>query len=430
MVIKHSTTHAPNDVVTSADWNKNLVGTLNHETELTNVTSDQHHPQSHNAASHSDITATGTAIDGAVGASHAAGSDNQVAGDFAHNSLSGLNDGTNYEHLSAAQVGALHGVNDANTSSATSAQGALADSALQSETDPIFTAWDKDYNDLTNTPTTITAGQASAITTNTTKVSYTDAVDVGLNTGARHSQNTDTALGAQSENLDMNTHKIVGVIDPETNQEAATKKYVDDSVAGAGGGDMLKTVYDTDEDGIVDKAESVDDGVNSATAANIEDAVTKRHANTLDHAQNTDTDLDATFEATFVKKVNNVNVLADITSSGANIEDAVTKRHAKNTDTALGAVSANINMNTHKLTSLSAPSTAGDSIRATAKITEALLGSATDLKHSQNTDTALGAQSENLDMNTHKIVGVIDPETNQEAATKKYVDDNVGFVWG
>ena len=31
-----------------------------------------------------------------------------------------------------------------------------------------------------------------------------------------------------------------------------------------------------------------------------------------------------------------------------------------------------------------------------------------------------------LDMKTHKIVGVVDPTTNQEAATKKYVDDNIG----
>ena len=31
-----------------------------------------------------------------------------VAGDFAHNSLSGLNDGTDYEHITAAQVAALH----------------------------------------------------------------------------------------------------------------------------------------------------------------------------------------------------------------------------------------------------------------------------------------------------------------------------------
>ena len=48
-------------------------------------------------------------------------------------------------------------------------------------------------------------------------------------------------------------------------------------------------------------------------------------------------------------------------------------------------------------------------------------------KHSANADTALGAQSENLDMNIHKIVGLVDPITNQEGATKKYVDDNMGI---
>ncbi len=35
-----------------------------------------------------------------------------------------------------------------------------------------------------------------------------------------------------------------------------------------------------------------------------------------------------------------------------------------------------------------------------------------------------------LDMNTNKIVGVVDPTANQEVATKKYVDDNVGGgIW-
>ena len=51
-------------------------------------------------------------------------------------------------------------------------------------------------------------------------------------------------------------------------------------------------------------------------------------------------------------------------------------------------------------------------------------------KHTQNTDTALGAQSENLDMNTHQIDNVTNPTANQDAATKKYVDDksNSGFA--
>lgn len=58
--------------------------------------------------------------------------------------------------------------------------------------------------------------------------------------------------------------------------------------------------------------------------------------------------------------------------------------------------------------------------------TMASIVDAVDKKHTQNADTALGAQSEDLDMNTHKVVSVVDPVNDQEAATKKYVDDNVG----
>ncbi len=57
-------------------------------------------------------------------------------------------------------------------------------------------------------------------------------------------------------------------------------------------GDMLKSVYDIDDDGIVDKAETIDDGEGaSATAVDVADAVTKKH----DHANKTT--LDAIEEA-------------------------------------------------------------------------------------------------------------------------------------
>lgn len=55
-------------------------------------------------------------------------------------------------------------------------------------------------------------------------------------------------------------------------------------------------------------------------------------------------------------------------------------KHSQNTDTHLGTVDANINMNTHKLTSLAVPSANGDSVRATTKITEVNLESAIDHK--------------------------------------------------
>jgi len=44
-------------------------------------------------------------------------------------------------------------------------------------------------------------------------------------------------------------------------------------------GDMLKSTYDTTGNNIVDKAESIDDGAgNTASAANLKDAVTKKHS--------------------------------------------------------------------------------------------------------------------------------------------------------
>ena len=73
----------------------------------------------------------------------------------------------------------------------------------------------------------------------TAPISSNWAYDHDNDANAHHTQNADTALGAQSENLDMNTHKIVGVTDPDDAQDAATKQYVDDNGGGAGALDDL-----------------------------------------------------------------------------------------------------------------------------------------------------------------------------------------------
>lgn len=52
--------------------------------------------------------------------------------------------------------------------------------------------------------------------------------------------------------------------------------------------DMTKAVYDTDNDGIVDKAENVDDGAgNASTAAQVKNAVTKAHTQGTDQGLDT-----------------------------------------------------------------------------------------------------------------------------------------------
>jgi len=88
-------------------------------------------------------------------------------------------------------------------------------------------------------------------------------------------------------------------------------------------GDMLKTVYDTDENGIVDKAESIDDGAgNTATASDIKDAVDKKHA----HSN---------------KAILDAIEQAFTTALKTSYDDAVSKAHTQNTDTKLDEGGAN-----------------------------------------------------------------------------------------
>jgi len=93
--------------------------------------------------------------------------------------------------------------------------------------------------------------------------------------------------------------------------------WADAGEGGGGGGDMYKSTYDTDSDGRVDKAESVDDGTNSATAADIKDAVTKKHSLGSDTTLGTQTaDLNMGGKAiTNVGNVDGVDVSAHDTAT-------------------------------------------------------------------------------------------------------------------
>ena len=81
--------------------------------------------------------------------------------------------------------------------------------------------------------------------------------------------------------------------------------------------------------------------------------------------------------------------------------------HTQNTDTALGAQTENLDMNSHKVISLTAPASNGDAIRQTATITEASLGDAVTKKHTQNTDTHLGTIDADIDFNQHDALGLV-----------------------
>lgn len=176
MVINHSTAHVPNDIVASADWNAGHTGTLNHGTELTNVTADQHHAEIHNAASHSDIASTGAQIDGAVAASHTRQHAITTAAD--HTSAA-----TPAQILQADANGLpIDATNtDAQVSGAVTAshakQHAIDDASDHTSTITENNLMDADANGLPDDSGLSVANTSDAIT-------------------KKHSQNTDTALGS------------------------------------------------------------------------------------------------------------------------------------------------------------------------------------------------------------------------------------------
>ena len=86
---------------------------------------------------------------------------------------------------------------------------------LSEETDPQFNAWDKDYNDLINrpeiptVPTNVSAFENDANYISTENQSIADAAALG------------NSVNAQLKDL----------VDPTENQDAATKKYIDELIA-------------------------------------------------------------------------------------------------------------------------------------------------------------------------------------------------------
>lgn len=143
-------------------------------------------------------------------------------------------------------------------------------------------------------------------------------------------------------------------------------------------GDMTKAVYDTDGNNIVDKAEKVDDGTYSATAQNLKDAVDKKHEKDkdqyLDYGGANQVSASQAKSAYSQSHAHSNKALLDTyDQTNANLSDAVTKKHSQGTDTTLGSMTADINMNSHQLTNLSAPNATNKALRQTVKITEAML---------------------------------------------------------
>lgn len=101
-------------------------------------------------------------------------------------------------------------------------------------------------------------------------------------------------------------------------------------------------------------------------------------------------------------------------------------RYYSNTTTLnnIQLASGDLNMNTHKITNLLDPVLPDDAVNKQYIDSNFYTQTAGDARYYQNTTTLdqITAASADVTLNTHKITNLVDPVGLQDAATKNYVD--------
>jgi hypothetical protein len=166
---------------------------------------------------------------------------------------------------------------------------------LTAETDPIFTASQAFY--ITNTDILNLGNLSGTNTGDQSSSDFTHNNLTGLNEGTylhlTSTEKTNAAAGyTHSQIVSGNPHQVnkgdIGLSNVtndaqlKVTQLESTITNDDTKIPTSGAvvdytsrfGNMFKSTYDTNNNGIVDKAESVDDGVNSTSAAHIKDSYT------------------------------------------------------------------------------------------------------------------------------------------------------------
>lgn len=229
-------------------------------------------------------------------------------------------------------------------------------------------------------------------------------------------------------NVDIDSHYIVGVLDPVSDAQAANKHYVDNSilnhnleltgdVSGTGAiGAPINTTLELTLDEI-SCAGNVD--INSHYILGVLDPVTGAQAANKNYV-----------DTKFAAVPSSVTLTGAVTGSGA-----TGTPFATTLTTTLNNVpvpTGNLSLNSFKITSLLDPTSAQDgatknyvdtrSITLTGAVTgTAALGSslATTLTTVLN---SVPAPTGNLSLNSKKITNLLDPTLAQDAATKNYID--------
>jgi len=202
------------------------------------------------------------------------------------------------------------------------------------------------------------------------------------------------AGGTMSGAIDMGTSKVTGLGDPTLAQDAATKTYVDTA-------DSLKlNLAGGTMSGAIAMGTSKITGLGDPTLA--QDAATKTYV---------DTQVASVID-TAPAALDTLNELAAALGDDANFSTTVTNSIATKLPLAGGTMSGAIAMGTAKITGLGDPTLAQDATTKTY----------TDTADALKLNLAGGTMSGAIAMGTSKVTGLGDPTLAQDAATKTYVD--------
>jgi hypothetical protein len=286
-----------------------------------------------------------------------------------------------------------------------------------------------------NIPVTMTTALSMAnneinnLVMNVSPVGY-DAVNVDY----LNSQIADTVdnltldqLGCDG-NVDIDSHYIVGVLDPVSDAQAANKHYVDNRVVdqilelsgdvsgtGAIGLPLVTTLELT-----LDEISCVGDvDINSHYISGVLDPVSAAQAANKNYV-----------DTKFAAVPSSITLTGDVTGTGATGTPFATT--LATTLNNVPVPTGNVSLNSFKITNLLNPTLAQDgatknyvdtrSITLTGAVTgTAALGSslATTLTTVLN---SVPAPTGNLSLNSKKITNLLDPTLAQDAATKNYID--------
>lgn len=213
-----------------------------------------------------------------------------------------------------------------------------------------------------------------------------------------------------TSNINLGGQSIINLKNPESAQDASTKKYVDDIKDGLSV-QINSKIGSSDVEGIVNP-------LITNSLKNVPEPTENNHA-----ARKADVDsLKSSLEGKLTEKVNETDLQAKVQpivdqkaqEVSGSIDQKIATHYTTTVTPAINAAKFTGDMEDRKITNLNNPEAAQDAVNKR-------WAEANFLKRN-NSDTMLV----DLNMNSKKVINLADPSQPQEAATKAYVDSKVG----